>query len=93
MIMIMISYNVLQKRLISQKYKKCSPGKYALLLYVAVSIRWISIRFDAEQSTISAHKLNTLFTVAMKYSHSRGKINVLTLKTKTKIISFYSSWN
>ena len=38
-IMIMISYNVLQKRLISQKYKKCSPGKYALLLYVAVSIR------------------------------------------------------
>ena len=32
-IMIMISYNVLQKRLISQKYKKNSPGKYALLLY------------------------------------------------------------
>ena len=25
--------------LISQKYKKCSPGKYALLLYVAVSVR------------------------------------------------------
>ena len=47
MMMIMISYNVLQKRLISQKYKKCSPGKYAMLLYVAVSIRWISIRFDA----------------------------------------------
>jgi len=45
MIMIMISYNVLQKRLISQKYKKYSPGKYAMLLYVAVSIRWISIRF------------------------------------------------
>ena len=42
----MISHNVLQKRLISQKYKKCSPGKYALLLFVAVSIRWISIRFD-----------------------------------------------
>ena len=37
--MIMIKYNVLQKCLISQKYKKCSPGKYALLLYVAVSIR------------------------------------------------------
>ena len=36
----------LQKRLISQKYKKCSPGKYAMLLYVAVSIRWISMRFD-----------------------------------------------
>ena len=47
--MIMISYTVLQERLISQKYKKCSPGKYAMLLYVAVSIRWISIRFDAER--------------------------------------------
>ena len=47
MIMTMINYNVLQKRLISQKSKKCSPGKYAMLLYVAVSIRWISIRFDA----------------------------------------------
>jgi len=46
MIMIAISYNVLQKRLISQKYKKCFPGKYALLLYIAVSIRWISLRFD-----------------------------------------------
>ena len=39
--------NVLQKRLISQKYKKWSPKKYALFLYVSVSIRWISIRFDA----------------------------------------------
>ena len=46
MIMTMIIYNVLQKRLISQKYKKCSPGKYAMLIYVAVSIHWISIRFD-----------------------------------------------
>ena len=45
--MIMLSYNVLQKRLLFQKYKKCSPGKYAMLPYVAVSIRWISIRFDA----------------------------------------------
>ena len=45
--MIIISYNVLQKRLIFQKYKKCSPGKYDMLLYVAVSIRWISIRLDA----------------------------------------------
>ena len=34
----------------SQKYKKMSPGKYPMLLYVAVSIRWISIRFDAIQS-------------------------------------------
>ena len=46
MIMKVISYNFLRKRLISQKYKKCSPGKYTLLLYIAVSIRWISIRFD-----------------------------------------------
>ena len=49
-IMIMISYNVLQKRLISQKYKKCSPGKYALLLYVDASIRWISIRFGLKKN-------------------------------------------
>jgi len=49
-IMIMISYIVLQKRLITQKYKKCSPGKYALLLYVAVSIRWISIRFGLKKN-------------------------------------------
>ena len=43
----MISYNVLQKSLISQKYKKNSPGKYALLLYLTISIRCISIMFDA----------------------------------------------
>ena len=43
----MITCNVLQKRLNSQKYKKSSPGKYALFLYEAVSIRWISIRFDS----------------------------------------------
>ena len=30
-----------------QKHKKkCSPGKYPMLLYVAVSIRWISIRIE-----------------------------------------------
>ena len=33
--------------LISQKYKKWSPGKYAMLLYVTVSIHPISIRSDA----------------------------------------------
>ena len=38
---------MLKKTLIYQKYKKCSPGKYALLLYVAVSIRRISIMFDS----------------------------------------------
>ena len=34
------------KTLISQKYKKNSPGKYALLLYLAISIGWISLMFD-----------------------------------------------
>ena len=34
--------------LVSQKYKKCSPGKYMALLYVEVSIRWFSIKFDAK---------------------------------------------
>ena len=43
-LMIMISYNVLQKSLISQNYKKYSPAKYALLLFLAVSIRTVSIR-------------------------------------------------
>ena len=32
--------------LISQKYKKYSPAKYAKLLYQASSKRWISIMFD-----------------------------------------------
>ena len=44
----MISYNVWQKSLIFQKYKKNSPAKYAKLLYLASSIRWISIMFDFE---------------------------------------------
>ena len=43
MIITMINYNVLQKRLISQKYKNVLPENTP---YVAVSIRWISIRFD-----------------------------------------------
>ena len=46
MIIIMISYNVWQKSLISQKYKKISPTKYALLLYLASSISSVSIMFD-----------------------------------------------
>jgi len=41
----MISYNVLQKSLISLKSKKYSPAKYALL-FLHVSIRSVSIRFD-----------------------------------------------
>ena len=48
MIIIMISYNVWQKSIISQKYKKNSPAKYALLLYLASSIRSVSIMFDLE---------------------------------------------
>ena len=45
MIMKIKSYNVLQKSLVSQKYKKCPPGKYAMLLYLAISKRWISLRW------------------------------------------------
>ena len=45
--------------LISQKYKKISPGKYALLLYVAVSIRWISIMFDSN-ITLRSELLNKM---------------------------------
>ena len=43
--MIMISYNVLQKRLISQKYKKCSPGKSGgnISVLVLQEIRDVSI--------------------------------------------------
>ena len=37
-IMIMISYNALQKPLILKSIKINSPGKYALLLYLAISI-------------------------------------------------------
>ena len=57
--------------LISQKYKKCSPGKYAMLLYVAVSIRWISIRFDAFKSGI------VQYTVTMNQVEygKRGKLS------------------
>ena len=35
-----------KKSLISQKYKKNSPAKYALLLYLGCSIRSVSIMFD-----------------------------------------------
>ena len=45
--MIMISYNVLQKRLISQKYKKMFSRKIRHVAIRSGSIRWISIRFDA----------------------------------------------
>ena len=61
MIMIMISYNVLQKRLICQKY---SPEKYAMLLYVAVSIRWIDSFFLTVLSWIySREKSKTGFFI------------------------------
>ena len=43
--MVILSRNVLQKRLIYQKYKKKnSSGKYAWLLNRAISIRWISVK-------------------------------------------------
>ena len=78
MIMIMISYNVLQKRSISQKYKKCSPGKYAMLLYVAVSIRWISIRFNFVWSCYSRSQQFTQLLQGPKiYSATPGANNLL----------------
>ena len=42
----------LPKSLISQKYKKYSPTKYALLLYLAVAIRLVSIMFDAPGNSL-----------------------------------------
>ena len=47
MIMIMISYNVLQKRLISQKYKKELSRKILLVAIPSHFYCWISIMFDA----------------------------------------------
>ena len=43
----MISYNILQKRLIFQNYKKMFSRKIRLVAIRSGSIRWISIRFDA----------------------------------------------
>jgi len=45
MIMIMISYNVLQKRLISQKYKKEFSRKIRLVAIPSHFYCWISIMF------------------------------------------------
>ena len=47
MIMKMISYNILQKRLIFQNYKKMFSRKIRLVAIRSGSIRWISIRFDS----------------------------------------------
>ena len=57
MIMIMISYNILQKRLIFQKYKKMLSRKIRHVAIRSGSIRWISIRFDAESLFIQKGKL------------------------------------
>jgi len=46
MMMIMISYNILQKRLIFQKYKKMFYRKIRHGAIRSGSIRWISIRFE-----------------------------------------------
>ena len=47
----------------SQKYKKISPGKYPMMLYVAVSIRWISIRFDADLMAAEAQTSDPFLSV------------------------------
>ena len=57
---------ILHKSLISKKYKKCSSGKYALLLYVAVSICWIVIRFDFCQVGALKYKYTPFFLVFRK---------------------------
>ena len=58
MIMIMISYNILQKRLIFQKYKKMLSWKIRHVAIRSGSIRWISIRFDAESLFIQKGKIS-----------------------------------
>ena len=83
----MISYNVLQKRLISQKYKKCSPGKYALLLYGAVSIRWISIRIDIFQEVSSLKRFEQL---GYERFAIYQKIRNMHLQNKTQIQFSYT---
>ena len=50
--------------LISQKYKKWSPGKYAMLLYVTVSIHPISIRSDAlTQISLSSFEILKVYVL------------------------------
>ena len=48
----MLSYNVLQKRLIFQKYKKMFSRKIRHVAIRSGSIRWISIRFDSKFGTV-----------------------------------------
>ena len=50
--MIMLSYNVLQKRLIFQKYKKMFSWIIRNVAIRSGSIRWISIRFDSKFGTV-----------------------------------------
>ena len=62
------SYHIYTDYLTSQKYKKCSPEKYALLLYLAVSIRWISIRWIFIR-WISIRWIFIMFDVVFSQTH------------------------
>ena len=62
MIMIMISYNILQKRLIFQKYIKMFSRKIRHVAIRSGSIRWISIRFDPEKELLVRKSLERKFS-------------------------------
>ena len=68
--MIMISYNILQKRLIFQIYKKMFSRKIRHVAIRSGSIRWISIRFDA----VLDHK-------PFHFSHTEKKTEISFLST------------
>ena len=56
----MISYNVLQKSLISLKYKKYSYAKY-FIVALPVSIRSVAILFDSKFSMVPGFSQKTCF--------------------------------
>ena len=67
----MISYNILQKRLIFQKYKKMFSRKIRHVAIRSGSIRWISIRFDASiyifRTSFSNHLIWDFFNFYQNY--------------------------
>ena len=79
MIMIMIRYNILQKSLIFQKYKKMFSRKIRHAFAISSgSIRWISIRFDAGKFNPWAIQLNpsgaeVKFSLALIYLRENNK--------------------
>ena len=74
--------------LISQKYKKISPAKYALLLYLASSIRSVSIMFDFH--IVGFLNIGLKVDLDNSYTFSCSRIARITFvgKPQPKIISF-----